>query len=190
MKRLTPIALMFSFLFVLGACGSNSTVASKSAAAKATTTVASADANSSATTAAPAGPSGTMVEIKTSSLGKIITDGSGRTLYSFSPDSATSSACTGGCASAWPPVVGPATKGSGVAQDDLGTLTRADGTTQATFYGHPLYTFSGDSAPGDVNGEGSGGKWYVLDAEGNPVKGAAGSSPTTMAPTTAGASGY
>jgi predicted lipoprotein with Yx(FWY)xxD motif len=189
MRRFTPIALIFAFLFVLGACGSSSTVASKSSTAKTTTTVASADANSSATTAAPGGASATVVDIKTSSLGKIITNGSGQTLYEFTPDTATSSACTGGCASAWPPAVGPATAGSGVDASDLGTVTRADGTTQATLSGHPLYTFSGDTAPGDVNGQGTGGKWYVLDSEGNPVTGAA-SSPTTMAPTTTDASGY
>jgi len=54
--------------------------------------------------------------------------------------------------------------------DDLGTVTAADGSTQVTFYGHPLYSFAGDAAPGDANGQGLGGVWYVVDAEGNAVK--------------------
>ena len=182
MKRFAPLTLAFSFLLLLGACGSDAKVAS-STSPKATTatTEASSDASSSATTAAPSSGGGTVVEIKSSTLGKIVTDGSGHTLYMFTPDSATMSACTAGCATAWPPAKGPATTGSGVDADDLGTVTRSDGTTQATFYGHPLYTYAGDSAPGDVTGQGSGGKWYVLDASGNPVmsSGSASSATTT-----------
>jgi predicted lipoprotein with Yx(FWY)xxD motif len=185
MMRLTPPALLFSLLLVLGACGSDSAkVASAPPTTKApSTTVAASDASSSATTAA-AGSSGAVVEIKDSSLGKIVTNGSGVTLYMFTPDSATSSACTGGCASAWPPVTGPATKGTGVDADDLGVITRADGTKQATFYGHPLYTYAGDSVAGDVTGQGSGGKWFVLTSAGTAVKAAAGSTPTTVASST------
>jgi predicted lipoprotein with Yx(FWY)xxD motif len=192
MKRMSPLILLIALLVMLGACGSDATVASKSGSTKTTsTTVATSDANSSATTATTAaGATGTVVGIATSSLGKIVTNGSGQTLYMFTPDSATSSTCTGGCASAWPPVPGPATSGVGVDAGQLGVVSRADGSQQATFAGHPLYTFSGDISAGDVKGQGTGGKWYVLDSAGAAVTGAAASTPTTAAPTTADDSGY
>ncbi len=87
----------------------------------------------------------------------------GLTLYYFTPDSATKTACTGGCAKAWPPLV---TTGSGSALGDaslpgpLNVLTDANGN-QVQYNGHLLYTYSGDSAPGQTTGEGLGGKWFV-----------------------------
>lgn len=93
----------------------------------------------------------------------------GRTLYAFSKDTATSAACTGGCLAIWPPLEGTPQAGSGVAADELGTLTRADGTRQVTFAGHPLYEYSGDRAAGDRNGEGvsdNGGIWHIASSSG------------------------
>jgi hypothetical protein len=74
----------------------------------------------------------------------------------------------GSCATYWPPVKGPATAGSGVT-GTLGTITRPDGTTQATYDGHPLYTYLGDTAPGQAKGNGlnaSGGVWYEMTVSG------------------------
>ena len=88
----------------------------------------------------------------------------GRTLYIFDKDTATASACVGGCAQAWPPFVvegdEAATAGDGVT-GALATITRADGTTQVTYDGHPLYYYAADVQAGDTNGEGVGGVWHV-----------------------------
>jgi predicted lipoprotein with Yx(FWY)xxD motif len=91
----------------------------------------------------------------------VLTNAKGLTLYSFAPDSPTKSACYGSCAAYWPPVPGHASAGSGVT-GQLGTITRTDGTTQAVYDGHPLYTYIGDSAPGQDKGNNinlNGGLW-------------------------------
>jgi predicted lipoprotein with Yx(FWY)xxD motif len=99
---------------------------------------------------------------------KVLTSAKGFTLYWFVPDTATKSNCNGGCASVWPPVKGPATAGSGVT-GTLATIKRSDGSTQATYNGHPLYTYVGDSAPGQAKGNNlnaSGGVWHEVTASG------------------------
>jgi predicted lipoprotein with Yx(FWY)xxD motif len=115
---------------------------------------------------------GTAVNLGDSSLGKILVDGTGLTLYAFTADSADKSACAGDCATTWPPLTSDAapTLGTGLDAEDFKTIARDDGSTQVTFYGLPLYHFSGDTGPGDTNGQGLGGKWYVVDAEGKLIK--------------------
>jgi predicted lipoprotein with Yx(FWY)xxD motif len=81
----------------------------------------------------------------------VLTNAKGMTLYSFAPDSATKSVCYGSCAAYWPPVAGNASAGPGVT-GQLGTIKRTNGATQATYDGHPLYTYIGDSSPGQDNG--------------------------------------
>ena len=92
----------------------------------------------------------------TTALGSVLVGPNGMTLYIHNGDSATSSTCTGGCATAWPPLVvasgQTASLASGVT-GTLGTLTRADGTVQVTFDGMPLYGWQGDKAPGDTTGQ-------------------------------------
>jgi predicted lipoprotein with Yx(FWY)xxD motif len=109
----------------------------------------------------------------------VLTNAKGFTLYSFAPDTATTSKCTGACAQIWPPVTGPATAGSGVT-GKLATLTRSDGSIQATYNGHPLYTYTADTAAGQANGNGlnvNGGVWRVVTASGAaPPAGTSGSS--------------
>ena len=109
------------------------------------------------------------MQLVDSDLGKILADSDGKVLYLFTKDSGTTSACAGDCASAWPPLHGPSEPGDGLDDDDFSTITGTDGEPQTTFYGHPLYYFAGDSAPGDVNGQGVGGVWWAVDAEGNAV---------------------
>jgi predicted lipoprotein with Yx(FWY)xxD motif len=121
------------------------------------------------------GTSAWALKVADSDLGEIVVDESGLTLYSFAPDTETTSACTGGCADAWPPLVGPAEAGDGVDSALLGTITRDDGSTQATYGGHPLYHYAGDAGPGDTAGQGSGDKWFVVDATGATVTGTSGS---------------
>jgi predicted lipoprotein with Yx(FWY)xxD motif len=107
-------------------------------------------------------------------LGTVLADAAGRSVYLFEKDMGTTSACTGACAQAWPPVLttaGP-TAGTGVTASLIGTTRRGDGTVQVTYAGHPLYRFSGDSAPGQTNGEGLqafGGGWYVLTPQGGQI---------------------
>jgi predicted lipoprotein with Yx(FWY)xxD motif len=113
-------------------------------------------------------------------LGKILVDSKGRTLYLFKKDSGTKSACTGPCASAWPPLraSGKPIVGSG-ANAVVGTITRSDGMPQLTYNGHPVYLYSGDQKAGQTNGEGLsafGAAWFALSSAGNQVSGQASSS--------------
>jgi predicted lipoprotein with Yx(FWY)xxD motif len=96
----------------------------------------------------------------------VVTNAKGFTLYYFAPDTPTKSVCNGSCAAYWPPVLGAQKAGPGVT-GTLGTIQRADGSTQATYNGHPLYTYIGDSGPGQANGNNinlNGGFWYEVKA--------------------------
>ena len=117
----------------------------------------------------PAAPSAGQV-LKTAEVGgaTVIADGKGFTLYWFAPDTPARSNCTGTCAQYWPPVTGRPTAGPGVT-GTLGTITRSDGSTQATYDGHPLYTYIGDSAPGQASGNNlnlNGGLWHEVTVSG------------------------
>jgi predicted lipoprotein with Yx(FWY)xxD motif len=108
--------------------------------------------------------------LKTAKIGSatVLTNARGFTLYWFAPDTATKSNCNGSCAHFWPPVKGPAAAGSGVT-GTLATIKRADGSVQATWNGHPLYTYAGDTAPGMAKGNGlnlSGGVWHEVTVAG------------------------
>jgi predicted lipoprotein with Yx(FWY)xxD motif len=104
--------------------------------------------------------------LKTAQIGgvSVLTNADGLTLYWFAPDTRTSSKCTGSCAVYWPPVSGSPTAGPGVT-GRLGAIKRPGGGLQATYDGHPLYTYIGDSAPGQANGNDldlNGGYWYDI----------------------------
>ena len=112
--------------------------------------------------------------LKTTTIGgaTVLTNAKGFTLYSFAPDTPTKSNCNGACATFWPPVKGPATA-SGV-KGTFGTIKRSDGSTQATFDGHPLYTFAADTAPGQAKGNGlneQGGVWHEITTSGTAPAG-------------------
>lgn len=128
-------------------------------AAQATATTAS-NPPSSAAAALALGPGGFLV------------DANGMTLYMLTSDPAGKSTCSGSCANNWPPltVTGQPVAGTGVDASLLGTTTRADGSIQVTYNGHPLYLYKRDSAPGDKNGQGAGGVWYTISASGNAMK--------------------
>jgi len=137
------LTLLAGAVLVVAACTSSGAAATPSAAAT--------QGGGAAASAAAA-----VVSAATSSnFGMVLTGPNGRTLYTHAGDSATSSTCTGGCATAWPPLstTGQPTAGAGVT-GQLGTLTRADGTTQVTYNGMPLYYWQGDTKPGDVTGNG------------------------------------
>ena len=136
------------------------------------------------TTAPPAPPA---VAVGSSGLGSILVDSQGRTVYMFGADSGTTSACTGACAAAWPPVqaMGTPTAGNGANAALVSTTSRSDGTTQVTYNGHPLYTFTGDNQAGDTNGEGRvafGGTWSALSPAGDPISAPASTPPPSAPP--------
>jgi predicted lipoprotein with Yx(FWY)xxD motif len=166
-------------LAALAACSSSSSSASSAPTTSAPTST-SAPASSSASASGTA--AATAAGVKTASIGgvTVLTNAKGFTLYSFAPDTATKSACNGACATAWPPQ--PA---SGAVKSPYTTIKRSDGSTQLVFNGHPLYTFTGDTAPGTASGNGSnafGGLWHEVPASGAAAP--AGTSPTS------GAGGY
>ena len=164
---LAPVAL------VVAACGSSSSPASGSGAGAAPAS--SAAASGTALTAAKVGGV------------SVLTSAKGFTLYWFAPDTPAKSNCNGSCAHYWPPVKGPATAGTGVT-GKLGVIKRADGSMQATYNGHPLYTYIADTQPGQAKGNGlnlSGGIWHEVTVTGAAVSG--GSSPS---PASSGVGGY
>jgi predicted lipoprotein with Yx(FWY)xxD motif len=98
----------------------------------------------------------------------VLTNAKGMTLYWFAPDTPTKSTCYGACAAYWPPVYGSVKAGPGVT-GTLGTIKRTDGTIQATYDGHPLYSYIGDSSPGQASGNDinlNGGFWYEVKVSG------------------------
>ena len=134
-------------VLVIAACGSSS----------------SGSGGSGGSGSSPAASGSTLGTHKVGSA-TVLTNSKGWTLYWFVPDTSTKSNCNGSCIHYWPPVTGPVTAGSGVT-GHLGTITRSNGTKQATWDGHPLYTYIGDTGPGMDKGNGlnlSGGVWHAI----------------------------
>jgi predicted lipoprotein with Yx(FWY)xxD motif len=155
---------------MLGACGSNSSPTDPGTSSPAASATRQADAVTDPVT----------VKSMSTSKGKVLATTAGRTLYWFAKDTATQSKCNGSCATYWPPVTGKAVAAAGAAlPHGFGTITRADGKTQATYDGHPLYTYTGDTAAGQVNGNAvnaSGGLWWAVTPSGSKLRKAASSS--------------
>jgi predicted lipoprotein with Yx(FWY)xxD motif len=130
---------------------------------------------------AAGGQTATVGVASAGSLGKVLVDSSGRTLYLFQKDSGTTSACTGACAAAWPPLraSGKPAVGAGLSASKVGKSPRSDGKAQVTYNGHPLYRFQGDKQAGDTNGQGIsafGGGWFALSSAGDMVSGSSSTS--------------
>ena len=200
MRTRSLFALLAAGTIALAACGSdNSSSSSNPPAAAATTAAAATPTNAAAatptttaassastdssygnayatpTTAAASGgaaATGTAsVTLADSKLGKIVVDSKGMTLYAFFKDTGGTSACSGACANAWPPAAaaGTPTAGTGIS-GTLTTVARPDGTMQLKLGNWPLYRYAGDAAAGDTNGQGTGSVWYVVGADGQPIK--------------------
>jgi predicted lipoprotein with Yx(FWY)xxD motif len=159
MRAMRLPALVLAAVFLLAACGSSGSKSSTSTTASTTATTVAA-----ATTTAPAGAAA-IIKTANTSLGTILVDGQGRTLYHRTDESATHIVCTGQCASTWPPLFAQGTTGVGNV-GPLSTVMRPDGKNQAAAAGQPLYTFVGDAKAGDTNGQGVGGIWFVIKAQG------------------------
>ncbi len=142
-------------------------VAAAAALAACSSAGAASPSSSGSSTSSPAAAAAGTVKTATIAGATVLTNSKGFTLYSFAPDTPTRSNCNGTCAQNWPPVKGPATA-SGVT-GTFGTIKRSDGSTQATFDGHPLYTFAGDTVPGQAKGNGlnaAGGLWHEITTSG------------------------
>jgi len=154
LRMLLALPAVAAAAAVLAACGSSGT---------------SSAGGGSTSTGSPA--AATAGSLKTATIGgaTLLIDAKGFAVYSFAPDTMTKSDCDGACAAAWPPVKGPVTAGAGLT-GQLGTIKRSDGSTQATYNGHPLYTFVKDTGPGTDTGNGLdafGGLWHALTASGS-----------------------
>jgi predicted lipoprotein with Yx(FWY)xxD motif len=181
MRKILTAAGLAALALAVSACGSS---ASSSPSAPASSS-SSAPASSPA---AGSSASGNALRTTTINGTAVVTNAKGLTLYWFAPDTPTTSKCTGSCATYWPPVTGPVTGGSGVT-GTLGTITRSGGATQATYDGHPLYTYVGDTAPGQAKGNGlnlSGGLWYEMTVSGTRPATSTGSSTSGSSSTSSG----
>jgi predicted lipoprotein with Yx(FWY)xxD motif len=163
-KAFARAALLAALTVALAACGGTDD-GSGTAATAAPTTTAAQETN------------GATVAVATSKLGDILVDADGRTLYAFTKDTGDQSACSGQCATNWPALTGTATAGTGAQAALLSTSKQANGSTQVTYGGQPLYHFAGDAKPGDTNGQGVGKVWFVVRGDGELVKAAAGGYP-------------
>lgn len=180
MKRRT-LALLTAAFLVIGACGadgeegtSDTTVAdtgdtTTSAAVEEETTTSAAAAEETTTPATE--PMAEGVHTSETDLGSILVDAEGFTLYIFTNDTEGTSTCYDDCAANWPAVPGDTAIGADLEASLFGTTARDDGSEQLTVNGMPLYRFTPDEAPGDVNGQGVGGVWFVVGADGNMIEG-------------------
>jgi predicted lipoprotein with Yx(FWY)xxD motif len=161
---------------LLAACGSSA------APSTGASTPASGGGASSAPATSPQNGSSASITTHSTSKGMVLANAQGKTIYWFAIDTATMSNCNGSCATFWPPVLGKAVAASGTSlMHGFGTITRTDGKVQATYNGHPLYTFVSDSATGQINGNGknlSGGLWWAMTPSGAKLAGAAAPRPS------------
>jgi predicted lipoprotein with Yx(FWY)xxD motif len=178
-RQLRYVVFGFGLVLTLAACSSNSaaSVAPASAAAPslAAPSVAASEAASpsAAESAAASASTGATIALKKSSLGDIIVDAQGRTLYKFDKDTAGTSNCYDQCAANWPALIatGTPTAGPGLDASKLTTVDRTDGTKQVKYGEYPLYYFANDKVAGDTNGQGVGKIWWVVGADGEEIKG-------------------
>lgn len=124
----------------------------------------------SSTTSAATSAKATAIAIKDLGGKQALADSAGRALYLFTKDTAGASACTGDCLVKWPVLPGTVSAGAGVDAGKIGTITRPDGGTQASYAGKPLYYFFGDKTPGDTAGQGVNGVWFLIDATGEAIR--------------------
>jgi predicted lipoprotein with Yx(FWY)xxD motif len=170
---------------VLAACGSSTSPASSNTSAP----TAGSSATSSATSSTAA-QSGLTIGTRSTRIGTVLVNAQGKTLYWFAIDTSTTSKCTGTCATYWPPVIGTpkAAAGSNLTMK-FGTIKRSGGQLQATYDGHPLYTYAGDTSAGQTSGNAknlSGGLWWAM----TPTGAKPGAKPSAAASSSSAGGGY
>ncbi len=158
-------ALALIGVLALAGCGSSDSSSSSSGGAYGSGEESTAKSESSGSSGG--GTAAVVSAASAPKLGRILVDSKGFTLYDFHKDKGTTSACYGACASVWPPLTteGAPQAGEGAMASKLGTTKRKDGTVQVTYAGHPLYTYTADTKPGEVNGNdfsSYGAQWYAL----------------------------
>lgn len=177
MKRVIPIvflAALAGIVFVITSSGSSNAHKSSSTTTQTASGAYGPGYGGSASTAPAPAAANSGVSLRRTSLGKVLVDAKGRTLYLFERDKADMSSCTGACQSIWPSLTvqsKPQAMG-GVSAARLGTIAGPGGKQQVTYNGHALYYYVGDRKPGDTTGEGLnqfGAEWYVLAANGNKI---------------------
>jgi predicted lipoprotein with Yx(FWY)xxD motif len=173
MRTRLMAAPLVGLAVLIAACGSSG--ASPSAAPATQAPATQAPATQAPATEAPSEAAAATVALGDNALGRILVDGEGKTLYVFVPDNAGDSTCYDDCATAWPPLVAAdaasVTAGTGLDASKITVVDRTDGTKQVKYGEYPLYYFANDAAAGDVNGQGLNEKWYVVGADGEPIKG-------------------
>lgn len=160
-------------LLLVSACGAQSTPTASVPSTPVASSLPSPTAAAAQPAAATPAPPPTLL-LASSRYGRILTDGSGRTLYLFDADRTPTSTCYTACASAWPPLLTSQepTAGPDLDQALVSTTTRNDGSKQVIYNAHPLYYFAGDPKPGDINCQAVnefGGGWFVVDGRGNKI---------------------
>ena len=164
-RRWVSLPLAVGAVVLVSACGSDGGSSSSGSSSPGSSSSASPSGGASEAAA---------LSVMSTSIGDVLVDAKGATIYTFANDTGTASTCTGVCATDWPPVPAPdpvPTSLPGVTAA-LGTTARDDGSTQLTVEGHPVYRFAGDSAPGQTNGQGlelNGGVWTAVAPDGKPV---------------------
>jgi predicted lipoprotein with Yx(FWY)xxD motif len=182
MRRMRTLGLFVVVLLVVAACGTEGGDGTTTVATDTPDVATTADAGQEEPTTTAAGGSATTmapmadgVHAVETELGNILVDPDGFTLYVFTQDTEGESVCNDSCAESWPPVPADTPIGPDLDGSIFGAVTRADGSEQLTVNGMPLYLFASDEAPGDINGQGVYDVWFVVDADGNMLEAAAGS---------------
>jgi predicted lipoprotein with Yx(FWY)xxD motif len=174
-RRSLLLPVLVSMAALLAACTSSgaSPAAPSEAPASESPSASASEAPSESASASAA--AGTEIALAESSLGQIIVDGEGKTLYMFDPDAEGSPTCYDDCATAWPPLLADdaasVTAGTGLDASKITVVARTDGGSQVKYGDWPLYYFANDAAAGDVNGQGRNDVWWVVGADGEPIKG-------------------
>lgn len=175
MKKTLPVIALSALaaVLVIAGCGGGSDDSSSAGSGA----YGSGESSKPASSASSGGGVAAVVSASSApKLGRIIVDSKGLTLYDFHKDKGTTPACYGACAQVWPPLIteGKPQAGEGAMASKLGTTERKDGTTQVTYAGHPLYTYTADTKPGDAKGNdfsSFGAEWYALVPSGEEAEG-------------------
>jgi predicted lipoprotein with Yx(FWY)xxD motif len=180
-RRSLLLAALLATLAIVAACTSGggattapSVAAPSESAAESEEPSESAEASEEPSASASAA-AGVSLALADSDLGQIIVDGDGKTLYMFDPDSAGTPTCYDDCAGAWPPLLADdaasVAAGTGLDASKITVVARTDGGSQVKYGNWPLYYFANDAAAGDTNGQGRNDVWWVIGADGEPIKG-------------------